>query len=278
MPRPTLTQAEIGADVIATLAFHEVLTGSSLQKAMGLTGIDKDQLQQAVNRRRGAQWAALKLTDSPTAKPYSAPSPTGQRRSAGSRTTAPTPTRKRPPTNQRRQQQGPTGLELWCSGSEEEPEGHFAPEDHFLVRSDRPHLRVSKCDEHRHAYQAARVVKVAAREAIGEIGIQIRLDPESNLIGLACKECGQPLKAGETIEGDAQVRHELCPTGGLKLSYDSLFAAAGRPKSRELLAEMVGVTRRTIERWVTDGVPYRAADEAASALGTTPSAIWENWK
>jgi hypothetical protein len=46
---------------------------------------------------------------------------------------------------------------------------------------------------------------------------------------------------------------------------------AGRVR---LVAEAVGVTRRTVFRWARDGLTWGAADKAACALGLHPSSVW----
>ena len=44
------------------------------------------------------------------------------------------------------------------------------------------------------------------------------------------------------------------------------------------LAEMIGVTRRTIHRWARDGVPASKADHAAIAVGSHPAYVWaDQW-
>lgn len=43
MPRPNATQADIGADVIATLAHYQVLTPRQLRRALELTGLTSGQ-------------------------------------------------------------------------------------------------------------------------------------------------------------------------------------------------------------------------------------------
>lgn len=58
-----------------------------------------------------------------------------------------------------------------------------------------------------------------------------------------------------------------------------LFAAARLPEDAPAaLAEQIGVTARTVVRWRTEGgVPERAADAAAVALGLVPSLVWPDY-
>lgn len=49
----------------------------------------------------------------------------------------------------------------------------------------------------------------------------------------------------------------------------------GNPIS--VLSELTGVSRRTLTRWVKDGVPVEYADRMAVALGRHVCEIWPNW-
>lgn len=216
MPRPNATMADVGADVIATLVRYELLGPRDIDRALDLCGLDRDQLKAGIARRRGAGWDSLRLGRENTRGTYPSPEPT-RRRSTGRRQTTPrAQPRKRPPTNQRKQRPSPdgNGIELWCTGDGDGKEAHWAPEQDFIVRSDRPHLRVSKCDHHRKTYQRAhRSVAMAAREAISEAGLRLVLDDDSNLIGIECKACGQPFVPGDEVHGVATLEHAHCAGG-----------------------------------------------------------------
>lgn len=60
-----------------------------------------------------------------------------------------------------------------------------------------------------------------------------------------------------------------------RLPIEPLLAAANAP-SMEILAEWIGCTSRTMQRWKTHGVPLRAADAAAVNVGSHPAYIWMN--
>jgi len=53
------------------------------------------------------------------------------------------------------------------------------------------------------------------------------------------------------------------------------LAIEARSSTVEALAARIGVSRRTVHRWIIHGVP---ADRAAIALGTHPACLWpEHW-
>ncbi len=45
----------------------------------------------------------------------------------------------------------------------------------------------------------------------------------------------------------------------------------------DTLASRIGVSRRTVHRWATHGVPADQADRAAIALGTHPACLWPDY-
>jgi len=46
---------------------------------------------------------------------------------------------------------------------------------------------------------------------------------------------------------------------------------------RQKLAADLGVSHRTLVRWIEDGIPMFAADRAAVSLGFHPSNVWLDW-
>lgn len=75
--------------------------------------------------------------------------------------------------------------------------------------------------------------------------------------------------------------------------YDTAAYVAGKPLHRngcpychdiaketngclkgEELAQLLGVTRRTVQRWTTPGIPLHHADRLAIRLGYNPIAVW----
>ncbi len=66
------------------------------------------------------------------------------------------------------------------------------------------------------------------------------------------------------------------------LGDDGPTDGSGRWTNREyaharVLGDLFGVSARTVQRWVTDGVPEPQADHMACRLGVHPSAIWSCW-
>jgi hypothetical protein len=78
--------------------------------------------------------------------------------------------------------------------------------------------------------------------------------------------------------------------------YDAAAYVAGKPLHRngcaychdiaketngclkhEELAQLLGVTRRTVQRWTTPGIPLHYADQLAIRLGYNPIAVWGLW-
>ena len=55
--------------------------------------------------------------------------------------------------------------------------------------------------------------------------------------------------------------------------YPDLHEAAGNPSTTDL-AELIGVSPRTIIRWRHSGVPDHQADRAAIRVGLHPANIW----
>lgn len=50
-----------------------------------------------------------------------------------------------------------------------------------------------------------------------------------------------------------------------------------RPMTNEMAGDICGVSTRSVNRWVRDGLTDRRADEVAARLGVHPTAIWPDW-
>ena len=62
-----------------------------------------------------------------------------------------------------------------------------------------------------------------------------------------------------------------------RFSFLELTQAAGTTNVSQL-AEIVGVTRRTIHRWKQNGIPAHQADRAAINAGQHPGNVWpDQW-
>ncbi len=56
------------------------------------------------------------------------------------------------------------------------------------------------------------------------------------------------------------------------------LAAEARATTIETLAYQLGVSRRTVHRWIIQGIPADQADRAAIAIGTHPACLWpDQW-
>lgn len=136
-------------------------------------------------------------TPEPTAAPPAPPKP---------------PKRKQKPSRVRPTGIGPLGeTTLLCTG----PCGAWLPTDSFTPRSDRPGIFTARCKECRRLYMSSRHVKVATLEALDALGVKFHLDDGSNIVGLACANCGEPFKPGDDIHGTVNdLAHDVCPSGG----------------------------------------------------------------
>ena len=65
-------------------------------------------------------------------------------------------------------------------------------------------------------------------------------------------------------------------THGKRWPVQPLFHAAQTTQVLEL-ALVIGISARTIHRWMHAGISDRQADQAAIALGLHPSLIWTEW-
>ncbi len=62
-----------------------------------------------------------------------------------------------------------------------------------------------------------------------------------------------------------------------RLPFEPLTAQAQAP-TIDTLATQIGVSRRTVHRWINQGIPANQADRAAIAVGTHPACLWpEHW-
>ncbi len=62
-----------------------------------------------------------------------------------------------------------------------------------------------------------------------------------------------------------------------RLPFEPL-AVEAQASTIETLAQRIGVSRRTVHRWVIDGIPADQADRAAIAIGSHPACLWpDRW-
>ena len=63
----------------------------------------------------------------------------------------------------------------------------------------------------------------------------------------------------------------------LRLPFRPL-AVEAQASTIDTLAQQIGVSRRTVHRWISDGIPADQADRAAIAIGTHPACLWpDHW-
>ncbi len=56
------------------------------------------------------------------------------------------------------------------------------------------------------------------------------------------------------------------------------LAVEAQASTIEILAQQIGVSRRTVHRWIIHGIPADQADRAAIAIGAHPAYLWpEHW-
>lgn len=85
------------------------------------------------------------------------------------------------------------------------------------------------------------------------------------------------LPAAPLFDAAAYTANKPLHRHGCPYCFDSATLTAGCLKTEEL-AQRLGVTRRTVNRWTTRGIPVNNADKAATYLGFHPVTIWGfNW-
>lgn len=83
----------------------------------------------------------------------------------------------------------------------------------FPIKHQRTQARGSMCLDCRARYQRTRYLMLKRSEEIaGYAGLTFSWTDADPVI--ACAGCGQPFVAGDTVHGDAHLRHATCPTGG----------------------------------------------------------------
>jgi hypothetical protein len=60
-------------------------------------------------------------------------------------------------------------------------------------------------------YQRERYLSVDKVRAINAARLVFTVGPLDKVNGMACMDCGAPLRPGERVYGDAALRHEDCP-------------------------------------------------------------------
>lgn len=89
-----------------------------------------------------------------------------------------------------------------------ETAGHWAPAGRFAPKGDA--RRDTFCAAGRRRYAREHYVTARALDAMSEAGIRLVLGDNSAIVGVCCKECGEPFRAGDHVVGDAVMFHEVC--------------------------------------------------------------------
>lgn len=226
---PQISPGHLAADVVFQLLHTGVIANNrdNLLTIARQTGITHGDIHKARNRAANRGYGAFNIHQLSIEQPPATTPPADERQAASeppagqarpARAKAPKTVEERPSgmrgkTSFRKERFTPAGVrELFCTGAEAHP-AHWAPEDQFMRRADRPHLRHTHCDDGRKAYQKAHRVTLAVREELAAAGIKLRIDPGSNLIGVVCNDCHQPFVEGDHIKGEALLSHRTCPPG-----------------------------------------------------------------
>ena len=70
----------------------------------------------------------------------------------------------------------------------------------------------------------------------------------------------------------------LCRRGHPRTHYAAGAGELEQPGSATpRIAELAGVSRRTVNRWRHAGIPLELADRLACAIGLHPSNVWPEW-
>jgi len=88
---------------------------------------------------------------------------------------------------------------------------------------------------------------------------------------------GAPGNQAETGDGDDPPAHGRSLPTRYPLARFLLIAELPADKWAAVLAERVGVDRRTCHRWARDGVPLASADRLALTWGLHPANVWPEW-
>lgn len=88
--------------------------------------------------------------------------------------------------------------------------GNDLPVDQFPMRVDRPGKRRTTCVSCMREASRDRYLSVAKQGALNAARLTFVLNESDGELDLACIHCGQPLVAGDEVEGEAQLHHVDC--------------------------------------------------------------------
>lgn len=207
--RAARTEVEVAAEVLAVLLRRGIIPLGMREEATRAVGLQTSEVTEAMRRRLPYDPPRrISVPAHPQPSPVlpaprlaSSPAPVPPR-------PAPSPPARRTPGRKRRTL--PDGR-LWCAGCEQ-----FLDPEQFALRTDRPGRRKSRCRPCCSADQARRYLSVRKIEALDAARIQFVVDEDSELVGMACADCGRSIVADDLVRVEGRPRHSTCPepTGG----------------------------------------------------------------
>lgn len=188
------TEVEVAAEVLARLLRLGIVPLGMREEATKAIGLQTSEVTAALARRLPYQpprRVSVPAHQQPSPvvplRPVPAPAPAS----------VPRPGRKR--------KVAPNG-DLWCAGCE-----RFLDPEQFALRTDRPGRRKSRCRPCCSADQARRYLSVRKIAALDAARIQFVVDEDSELVGMACADCGGAIVADEFVRVEGKPRHSTCP-------------------------------------------------------------------
>lgn len=184
------TEVELAAQILARLLKHQIIPLGMREEAQRVVGLQTAEVTEAL-RAPTWRWSPPRRVEVP-AQP-----------------TKVTKLRRREPANPKfrngRARMENADGHLYCKGCDE-----WLPPEQFTPRADRPGTRKAKCRACMSAYQAARYLTVKKIDALNQARVRFMVDEDSELIGMACADCGHPIVANDLVHVDGGPRHEVC--------------------------------------------------------------------
>lgn len=100
----------------------------------------------------------------------------------------------------------PTSTTRICSRCQEE-----LPVGQFGIKDKKTGARKSMCRPCMLDYQRHRYLGVEKQRLLNAARLTFVVTEADDVAGLACSDCGAPIRAGQEVEGDATLHHAICP-------------------------------------------------------------------
>lgn len=209
------SEVEVAADTVLALRLAGYLTNVQITGAARIAGVTMQDLADSharYQRQGNRNPQPLRNADKrgpihPQPKPAAAqPVLPDPRPTPAPEPVLPPADKSVPDSQQRRDRKEIDGvIHMLCKGC-----GEWLPTDQFLMRSDRPGIRVSRCSPCRRTYQRERRVTAKVLDDLQTIGVSFVLDKDSNILGVQCSVCELPFESGQIVHGDTSLHHESC--------------------------------------------------------------------